>query len=424
MNNKTYKEYIDILTKELVPAMGCTEPISLAYAGSVAREYLDGEPEKVIIIVSGNIIKNAKSVTVPNTNGLKGIVAGVVSGVVAGDSKLKLEVISKVNKNDIVKIKDFLKNKEIVTSESKSPYKFDIVVELLNANHQSKVRIVGDHTNIVLIEKDKKEVFSKDFSNYNQEHCADLCSLNIKDIVLFADKVKIKDVEFILDRQISYNYKIAEYGLTHNCGANIGKILLKECGNSLINKAKAYAAAGSDARMNGCDLPVIINSGSGNQGITASVPVIVYAKEKNKTHEELLRALVVSNLVSIHLKTKIGCLSAFCGATSAGVGAASGICYLLGGKYKDVAHTIANSLVINSGSVCDGAKASCAAKIASSIDVGILGMSMNNNKKEFKNGEGLVGSSVEETINNISKVASDGMIVTDHEIIDIMKKNC
>ncbi len=412
--------YILILKDELIPAMGCTEPISLAYAGSLGRKYLGEEPNKIDIVVSGNIIKNVKSVVVPNTGGMKGIIPAVASGIVAGDSDLVLEVLSKITKEDIKRISTFISEKKFSIEESKSGLSFYIQLSLYSENHSSQVRIVGKHTNVVLIKKDDKVILDKDFSSSLKENKKERSCLTIKKIVEFADTVKLEDVEKTIQRQIDFNSAIAEEGLKKHYGADIGNVILSSCGNSVTEKAKAYAAAASDARMSGCDLPVIINSGSGNQGITCSLPVVIYAKELGISHEKLIRALVVSNLVTIHIKTGIGRLSAYCGATAAGVGAGSGITYLLGGKEKEISHTIVNSLAIESGMICDGAKASCAAKIASAIEAGILGMEMYKRGKEFYNGDGIVSKGVENTINNVGKLASKGMKQTDDEIIDIM----
>ena len=425
MDEVLYNSYVEILRKELIPAMGCTEPISLAYAASLAKKYFVGEVEKVDLIVSTNIIKNVKSVVVPNTGGLKGIFAAISCGILFGNPDKILEVISEVSEDKKHQISEFLNSKRFSLKESDLNLAFDIYVTLSNQEHSSSVRIVGEHTNVCLIKQDDKIILEKEFKNYKKEVAIDRSILNVKSIIEFADIVNLDDVKDTLNRQIECNMKIAEEGLKNNYGARIGQILLNSGDNSILNKAKAYAASASDARMSGCELPVVINSGSGNQGITNSVPVIVYAKELGLSHEQLLRALVVSNLITAHLKTGIGSLSAYCGVVCAGVGAASGVSYLYGGKYHEISHTIVNALAIDSGMICDGAKPSCAAKIASAIDSGILGMQMQMNGTEFCDGDGIVSKGVENTIKNIGELASRGMRATDEKIIDIMiRKSC
>lgn len=420
MEEKNYQLYIQILKEELVPAMGCTEPIALAYCASKCRDVLDDEIIKANVQVSGNIIKNVKSVVVPNTGGLKGIASSVAAGVVAGITENVLEVIANVTADQKQEMAKWLQQTPIDISPLESECALDICVELIGKHHQAKVRIAGFHTNIVYIEKDDEVLFEMGVVASSDQSLTDRSLLNIQDIYEFASQVKIEDVKDILQRQIDYNYAIACEGLSNDWGACVGQILLKTYGDDIKVKAKAYAAAGSDARMSGCEMPVIINSGSGNQGMTASLPVIVYAKELDKTSEELYRALVVSNLCTIHQKTGIGRLSAYCGAVSAGIGAGCGIAYLLGGDYETICHTMVNGLAIVSGIVCDGAKPSCAGKIAASVDAGILGYYMYKNGCEFKDGEGLVLKGVENTIRNIGKLSRDGMKETDKEIIKMM----
>ena len=420
MEKHIYETYVQILKEELVPAMGCTEPIALAYCASRCRDLLDDEIISVHIQVSGNIIKNVKSVVVPNTDGLKGIEASVAAGLVAGKSEKILEVISQVTTLQKQQMREFLEHMTMTIEPMESENALDICICLCGKSHQAKVRIAGYHTNIVLMQRDDDIVFESGIvASKNSTH-TDRGLLNVKDICQFARIVEIDDVKEVLQRQIDYNMAIAKEGLEHDWGANIGKILLKTYGHDIKIKAKAYAAAGSDARMSGCELPVIINSGSGNQGMTASLPVIVYAQELKKSQEELYRALVVSNLCTIHQKTGIGRLSAFCGAVSAGIGAGCGIAYLNGGDYQAIAHTLVNGLAIVSGIVCDGAKASCAAKIAASVDAGILGYHMYQNNCQFKGGDGLVCKGVENTIHNIGRLSKEGMKETDKEIIRMM----
>ena len=423
MDKKLYDAYIKILEEELVPAMGCTEPIAIAYGAALAREILGEMPEKVIISASGNIIKNVKSVVVPNTGGLRGIPAAAAAGVAAGKAEKKLEVLADITPEEIEKISSYLETGDFEVKTVESGCVFDIIVELQGKEHQSAVRIQGHHTNVVHVEKDGEILVDKAYAEGQEGERTDRSLLCIEEIIRFADQVEIAKVEKVIQRQIDYNTAIAQEGLSGKWGAGIGKILLMSYGNSVHNRAKAMAAAGSDARMNGCDMPVVINSGSGNQGMTASLPVIVYGEDMKVSKETLIRALVVSNLVTIHLKSGIGTLSAYCGAISAGCGAGAGITYLYGGRYKEIAHTIVNALAINSGVVCDGAKASCAAKIASAVEAGTLGMKMYQFGSEFYGGDGIVASGIEETIENVAQLARDGMRETDKKIIDIMIHN-
>jgi L-cysteine desulfidase len=420
--DKIYKDYVQILKEELVPAMGCTEPIAIAYAAAVAREQLGELPDRVKISVSGNIIKNVKSVIVPNTCGQKGIPAAAAAGIVAGDASRRLEVLSQVTAEQAEAMKGYLAETPIEVEPIDDGHIFDIGVTVYSGEHSAFVRIVDFHTNIVDIQKDGV-VQAVENSGCSEEKAAALTDrsvLNVKEILEFADTVCLEDVMPTLSRQVSCNMAIAQEGMKNNYGANIGKVLLGLYGDDVKIKAKAMTAAGSDARMNGCEMPVVINSGSGNQGITASVPVIVYAREKGIDEEKMYRALVVSNLCTIHLKTGIGRLSAYCGAVSAGCGSGAGIAYLLGGGYREVAHTLVNSLAIVSGIVCDGAKASCAAKIASAVDAGILGYQMFLDGNQFKDGDGIVKKGVENTIASVGRLAHDGMAGTDKEIIQLM----
>ena len=417
MNQALYSAYVKILEEELVPAMGCTEPIAVAYAAALARKALGEMPQSVEVHVSANIIKNVKSVVVPHTGGLRGIGAAVAAGIVAGDADRELEVLSAVTEEQVEAMAAYLKDTPISIAASDNGYIFDIQIRANAGEHTAFVQIAGSHTNVIRVEKDGVVLRSLEYTEGGQAEKTDRSLLNVEQIIEFADCVDIEDVKAVLDRQIDFNTTIAEEGLSGKWGANIGRVLLNAYGNDVANRAKATAAAGSDARMSGCEKPVVINSGSGNQGMTASLPVIVYAKELNTTREQLYRALVVSNLVTIHLKTGIGRLSAYCGATSAGCGAGAGITYLYGGKANEISHTIVNAVAINSGMVCDGAKASCAAKIASAVEAGLLGMQMQMHDSEFVGGDGIVLKGVENTIRNVSKMAHDGMAETDREII-------
>lgn len=420
MDQSIYSAYVQLLKQELVPAMGCTEPIAVAYAAAVAARELGCLPEKVDICVSGNIIKNVKSVIVPNTGGLHGLEAAAAAGIVAGRPDQELLVISQVSDAQRKEIARFLQQAAFTVRESDSGALFDICVTLESAGHEASCRIAEDHTNIVCIRRDGAVVYCRDGRDLAPEEAGEKELLTVEQIVEFADSLKVADVKELFDRQITYNMDIAREGLAHPYGARIGQVLLKTRENDVITRAKAYAAAASDARMGGCEKPVIINSGSGNQGITASIPVVIYARELRVSDEILYRALAVSNLVTLHLKSGIGPLSAYCGAISAGCGAAAGISYLYGGKFREVAHTVVNALAINSGVICDGAKASCAAKIASAVEAGILGMQMFRQGSQFYGGDGIVSKGVENTIRNVSQLASEGMRKTDSEIIKIM----
>lgn len=423
-DSQQYQCYVDILKEELVPAMGCTEPIALAYAAAKARTVLGALPDRVLLQVSGSIIKNVKSVIVPNTGHLKGISAAAAAGIVAGVADKELEVISQVSASEQEAIKEYLNRVQIEIQHIDWGHVFDLQVTAFLGSSWAKVRITDFHTNIVLIEKDGQVLQQKPVSEAEiYESRTDRSMLNVADIWDFATTADLRDVEEILERQIRCNNAIAEEGLLGDYGANIGSTLLATYGNDVTVRAKAKAAAGSDARMNGCELPVIINSGSGNQGITCSVPLIEYAKELHCGKEKLYRALILSNLVAIHEKTGIGTLSAYCGAVSAGAGAGAGIAYLCGGDYQAVIHTVVNALAIVSGIVCDGAKASCAAKIASSVDAGILGYKMYCHGQEFKGGDGIVMHDIEETIRSIGTLGKEGMQSTNEEIIRLMISN-
>lgn len=423
ITRQKYQDYINVLKEELIPAMGCTEPIAIAYAGAIAREHLGCLPERVEIEVSGNIIKNVKSVIVPNTGGLRGIEVAAAAGIVAGDAAKELKVISEVSTEAVAVIHKFLESTPITVNFSDSKKIFDIMITVYGNGHSAYVRICEFHTNIVEIREDDKYVLQKDIAVEDSLGFTDRGFMNVQEIIEFADTARIEDVKDILDLQIECNVNISEEGLAGDYGANIGKVLLKTYGTDDVKiRAKAKAAAGSDARMNGCEMPVVINSGSGNQGITASIPVIEYAKELGVSDEKRYRALLVSNLITIHLKSGIGRLSAYCGAVSAGCASGAGIAYLYGGGVDEISHTIVNSLAITSGIICDGAKASCAAKIATAIDAGILGYNMYKEGQQFYGGDGIVSKGVENTIKNVGQLAKEGMATTDQEILKIMTK--
>lgn len=415
-----YQLYINILEEELVPAMGCTEPICLAYAAAKAREVLGAMPERVEVLASGNIIKNVKSVIVPNTNGMKGIQAAAAVGIVAGDSSKALEVIANVTPEQKKETEEFLKSTPIKVKHVETTEQLDVTIVVFKGGHRAEVRISGFHTNIVHIQKDEEILFQSESISKPSKQLTDRSCLSIAGIVDFANSVNIDDIKGVIGRQLKYNKDISDEGLKNDWGANIGTTLLKNCGNDVKTKARARAAAGSDARMNGCELPVIINSGSGNQGLTVSMPVLAYAEEYHIDDERLYRALVVSNLTAIHQKTRIGRLSAYCGAVSAGCAAGCGIAYLLGEPLEVIEHTLINSVSTISGMICDGAKSSCAAKIAASVEAGIMGYAMCKDGNNLLAGDGIVGTDVEDTIKNIGLLGSIGMRETDTEIIDIM----
>lgn len=423
-----YQAYTQILKEELIPAMGCTEPIAIAYAAAKAREVLGSMPDLVKIGVSNNIIKNVKSVIVPNTGGMKGIESAAVAGIVAGRAEKALEVISEVTDEQKEKMGEFLNTVPVSVEAVDNGFIFDILIALYNGPECAIVRIINYHTNIVYIKKNN--VLLLNTVNEQNNSCAnenpvesgltDKSLLTIEEIYDFANTCDLADVQDVIARQIEFNTIISDEGLRNEYGANVGSTMLKFYGDNVRNRAIARAAAGSDARMSGCELPVVINSGSGNQGITVSVPVIEYAKSLGASKEQLYRALVLSNLIAIHEKAGIGRLSAYCGAVSAGCAAGCGIAYLYGADCEGIEHTLVNALAIVSGIICDGAKPSCAAKIASSVQAGILGYHMYLNGQEFKGGDGIVTKGVENTIRNIGRLGRDGMRETDKEIVNIM----
>ncbi|WP_444301710.1 L-cysteine desulfidase family protein [Intestinimonas butyriciproducens] len=402
--------------------MGCTEPIAIAYASALARDTLGTMPERMEVQASGNLIKNVKSVVVPNTNGLKGIEAAVAAGVVAGDAGKALEVISVVSGEQKARIQDMVGRGMCKVSLLDSGLVLDLIVTLHAGDDWARVRIVNHHTDVVLIEKNGAVLLGKpvDTSSSIGEVSPEKRLLTIRDIVEFARTVDLDDVRDVLERQVNYNMAICEEGLKSSYGGNVGKVLLREFGDGVATRCKAKAAAGSDARMGGCELPVVINSGSGNQGITVSVPVVEYARELGKDQDTLLRALVISNLVAVHQKAGIGSLSAYCGAISAGAAAGAAIAFLLGGGEYEIEHTIVNCLAISSGVVCDGAKASCAGKIAIGLDAALLGYQMIKNQQQFRGGDGILKKGVEETIGVVGRLGKDGMRETDREILHIM----
>ena len=420
MNEQIYNECLNILREELVPAMGCTEPIAVAYCSALARDTLGALPDKIAVTVSGNILKNVKSVVVPNTGGMRGVACAAAAGAVAGDAQLKLEALSHITQAQREQISAYCRQTEITVQQSRSGCIFDIGVRAYSRSDEAYVRIALRHTNVVEISRNGKSLFHADA----QEE-ADGCArdpLSVKNIVEFADCVRLCDVQDLIERQIEYNSAIAEEGLKGDYGAKVGKVLLTAFGNNVHNLAKATAAAGSDARMNGCSLPVLIVSGSGNQGLTITMPIVEYAKELNASHEQLIRAMVLANLTAVRIKQSIGCLSAYCGAICAGCSAAAGVAFLYGEEESIIEHTVVNGLAILSGTICDGAKPSCAAKIAMAVHAGLLGFQMAKEGKEFVHGEGIIKKGIENTIEEVGVLSRDGMNMTNKVILDIMVK--
>ena len=413
-----YDAYLSILKEELVPAMGCTEPICLAYAAAKARKVLGTLPKKVDIEASGNIIKNVKSVIVPNTDGMKGLKASVAAGIVAGNAENVLEVIADVRPEQKKDIADFLENTPITVTPLDCVARLDVTVCLTDGEHSSKVRIAGHHTNIVCIEKDGVTLYDCPCSDTNA-NMTDRSCLKMDKIYDFASTADIEDLRPIIGRQMEFNKAIAMEGLKNNWGANVGSTILR-VGSDIRQKAKAWAAAGSDARMSGCEMPVIINSGSGNQGMTACLPILAFADEFNVDEDRTIRAVTLSNLVAIHQKTGIGRLSAYCGAVSAGCAAGCGIAYLMGEPLDVIDHTLENALGMAAGIVCDGAKPSCAGKIALAVEAGILGYEMSRQGDNLLGGDGIIGRDVEETIEHIGRLGRNGMKETDKEILKVM----
>ena len=412
--------YIAILNEELVLATGCTEPIAVAYAAAKLRQTLGAVPEEILVEVSGNILKNVKSVVVPNTGGLKGIKAAVAAGVVAGEAEKELQVIAQVPQESHRAIAEYMEQTPIRVVCSDTARMLDIRLTGRAGAHKAVTHIANNHTNLIHVERDGQVLLDLPADDSPEAGLTDKSVLNLRDILEFAGSVDLGLVSPLLDRQVKYNSAIAKEGLEHDWGANIGSTRLKFYGGDIKNEAAAWAAAGSDARMSGCEMPVVINSGSGNQGITASLPVIRCAIHLGASREKLYRALLVSNLVTLYQKAGIGRLSAYCGAVSAGVGSGAAIAYLLGADYEGIAHTVVNAVAILSGTICDGAKPSCAAKIASAVDAGILGYEMYRNGQSFHGGDGIVGNTVEETVDNVGVLAREGMRATDRTILDIM----
>lgn len=424
MDRKIYDTYVKLLEQELVPALGCTEPIAIAYAAAKAREVLGQIPERLTLYLSGSIIKNVKGVTVPNSGGLKGIEIAALMGVVGGDAQRELEVLQTVKPEHIAQAKELARQGVCRYDLADAPDNLYILAQAAGGGHEVQVEIRTSHTNITKIEKDGKILFERSQTQQNSfsgQEPLDRELLNVKDILQFADEVDLEDIRQTLERQINFNSAISQEGLTHDYGVKVGKNLLENNENADVRtRAKAAAAAGSDARMSGCAMPVVINSGSGNQGMTVSLPIIEYAKEMHADHDKLLRALTVGNLIALHQKRYIGALSAFCGAVCAGAAAGAGIAYLHGAGYDEICRTITNALGSVGGIVCDGAKPSCAAKIAASVEAALLGWDMSRDGDVFADGEGLVKEDIEQTIQSVTRMGREGMRSTNQEILNIM----
>lgn len=420
MDSALYANYLAILKHELIPALGCTEPIAIAYAAAKARQILGDFPDAVEMQLSGNIIKNVKGVTVPNSGGMKGIDAAAVLGIVGGNADKALEVLEEIRPEHIEKTKELTSRHICSCTLAEGVSNLYISAKVTKGEHYAEVTIVDQHTNITRIVKDGEILLSSESQKEEAKADIDKSKLTVKDILEFADQVRIEDVEEILERQIRLNTAISQEGLDNNYGAQIGKTLMHVWGKGITTRACARAAAGSDARMGGCSMPVVINSGSGNQGMTVSLPVIAYAEEWEVSRQKLYRSLVVSNLIAIHQKHYIGSLSAYCGAVSAACGAGAGITYMYGGSYQQVSLTIINTLGNIGGIVCDGAKPSCAAKIASSVDAALMAFHLSIQNKSFLPGEGIIRGDVEETIKSMGYIGRVGMKETDTEILNIM----
>lgn len=439
MRHTLYDTYAKILEKELVVALGCTEPIAIAFAGAKVREVLGQMPKRCEVLCSGNIVKNVKGVTVPNSDGMKGIDAAAVLGITAGDAKRNLAVLEHVSPEQIALTKELIENGFCSCGLIEGVENLYIIISAFAGDESASVEIRNFHSNITKITKNGSVIYtpqtslglcdsesSEDAENTpdSDADAPDKALLNIKNILDFGSFVELSLIQDCIARQIEYNNAISKEGLSHAWGAQVGRTLLDAFGSeSVVNRAKAVAAAGSDARMSGCPMPVVINSGSGNQGMTVSLPVIEYAKEYHISEERLYRALAVANLVSIHQKKYIGSLSAYCGAVSAACGSAVGIAWMLDFTYEEICGIITNTITTIGGMVCDGAKPSCAAKIASAVDCALTSLHLSRKDRVFQPGEGLVKDNVEQTIQSVGRMGREGMRSTDIEILNIMLEN-
>lgn len=417
--DERYQAYVQILREELKPAMGCTEPIAVAYACAVARQTLEQLPQQVKLHVSGNIIKNVKSVVVPNTGGRRGLEVAAAVGTVAARAEAQLECIAHVTDQDMEAVEEYLAQERVTILPLDTTHPFDILVEVRAGEDVARVRMVDQHTNLVHVSRNGEVLQEREVPQAMQENPLQQL-LTVEGILDFADSVDLEDIRQPIQQQAQLNWAISQEGLEGCYGAMIGKELMAQAGNDWKARLRARAAAGSDARMSGCELPVVIVSGSGNQGLTASLPVMEYAAIKGIGEERMYRAMVVSNLLTVHQKTNLGRLSAFCGAVNAACAAAAAIAYLDGMGLDGVAHTLVNSLAVVSGMVCDGAKASCAAKISLALEAGLMGYEMYKAGHEFYDGDGIVKKGVENTLNMVARLGRLGMRETDREILRIM----
>lgn len=421
MDAQTYNKYTAILRAELIPATGCTEPIALAWAAAMCRSMLPSLPDKIEAWASASIIKNVKSVVVPNTDGLKGIDAAIAAGVTVGAADRELEVLSIVPADAKRQIVEFMAKCPIHVQLANSSESFDIVLEMTAGDHSARVRIAGHHTNVVLLEQDGKILKENQTTLESVQQGGEDPFMTIAGIYEYANTCKLEDVEETIQRQIDCNVALSNAGLSGAWGARIGQMLLEKGGTeNILSKARARAAAGSDARMSGCEMPAVINSGSGNQGLTITLPIVTYAEAMYAPHELLIRALVFANLSSIRIKKEIGCLSAYCGAVCAGCAAGAGIGYLRGDNCGILERTIVNGLAILSGTICDGAKPSCAAKIAMSVESGVMALEMAERGNDFQGGDGIVKNTIEDTIHEVGTLSRDGMSITNEVVLNIM----
>lgn len=416
-------QFINIMQEELIHALGCTEPIALALAGAIGRDVLTEDPTRVEIEASGNIIKNVQGVIIPGTKSLKGVESATVLGIFGGDAERGLEVLQSATEQDVERTKEYVTAGNSSVSLLETDAKLHFIIKMSNDKETSLIEIMHTHTNIVRVEKNGVNILFNPCSqdNFNSS-LTTRKNLSVEKIHTFANSVSLDKVSDILKEQIECNLKIANEGLSSNYGVNVGSILLQSGGESIKEKLKAFGAAGSDARMSGCDLPVVINSGSGNQGLTITSPIYVYAKDNGFSDEQLYRALIVGNLIPIHIKTKIGRLSAFCGAVTAGIGVGAALSFINGGSVKDVCNTVKNGIASLTGMICDGAKPSCAIKIASSIDSGFMAFQLAKQGRVVESHTGIISECVEKTITNVTDIASQGMNHTDVLILDIMTK--
>ena len=417
LTEEEIRGYTEILKQELKAALGCTEPISIAYGAAYARKLLGDMPEACEIFCSGNIIKNVKAVTVPGTGGLKGIETAVLAGAISNKPELGMEVLSGMTEKDREELRHLLNSNMVKVRALDTDHALHFILKMRAGEENVSLEIIDSHMQIGEVTKNGiryKEADKKE-NQINEEKI----KLSLKKILVYAQEVDLEDIRIPLERQISCNMAIAREGLKNSWGAGVGRVLSKR-GMDIYTHMCAAAAAGSDARMNGCPLPVVINSGSGNQGLTVSVPVVLYAQYCSYNKDRLLRALCVSNLTAIHQKERIGKLSAFCGATSAAAGAACGVAYLDGAEFSVIEQTLVNAVTNVGGMVCDGAKSSCAAKISTALYSALLGYELAKQEKGFRPGEGIVGKTAEATIANIGRMAAQGMKSTDKEILQIM----